>query len=63
MTIPIAIFGLGVLAFVLSLPVVALAFVFNCYWIFVVGTLAGAAGLFCIGFGVFLKLASLLFRA
>lgn len=63
MIIPIATFGFGVFLFLVGLLAFVLAFILNFYWLFVTSLIIGAIGVFLIAFGVFLKLASLLFRA
>lgn len=63
MTIPRITFSLGVFLFLVSLPTLIIAFAFALFWLYIVGLAVGVIGVFLIGFGIFLKLASLLFRA
>lgn len=59
----VTIFGLGVILTLISAPVVLLAFVLSLCWLFITGSIVGAVGVFLMAFSVFIKLASLLFRA
>lgn len=63
MTIPLATFTLGVLLFLVSLPTLIIAFAFALFWLYLVGLVIGATGVFLIALGIFLRLAYFLFRA